>query len=253
MGWLPDHILIKVVRSIAGSMTRPRYEELLVELQLYSLHTLRDDEEYYKLSKNDLIIASFKEKDEGLLLEALEERGALNREAKQALASIGFEIDVPLAGNLAQPSKEHSRLEVGLRRFGLEQVQAYLEQSLGNYIRENYEASNAMARTALECLVEQIAIKLSSLRNNEAIPQRGKYLSPADYRAYLLTTGFLDDAEKKFLDKFYGYASKDGSHPGISSEAESRLRRFVVVGIALLYLEKLSNDEFLVGLRNEAV
>lgn len=245
MGWLPDHILIKVVRSIDASMTQPRYEELLVEHQLYSLDTLRDDEEYYKLSKRELIIASFKENDEELLIGALEERGALNKEAKQALASVGFEIDVPLAGDLAQPVEEHSRLEAGLRRLGLDQVQDFLDQSLDNYIQENYEASNAMARTALEHLVEQIALKVSSLRNNEAIPQRRKYMSPADYRAYLVTTGFIDDAEKQFLDKFYGYASTDGSHPGISTESESRLRRFVVVGIALLYLEKLSNDQFM--------
>jgi len=245
MGWLPDHILIKVVRSIDASITRPRYEELLVELQLYSLDTLRDDEEYYKLSKRDLIIASFKEKDEETLLEALDERGALNKDAKQALSSVGFEIDIPLAGDLAQPVEEHSRLEAGLHGHGLDQVQDFLDQSLDNYIQENYEAANAMARTALENLVEQIALTLSSLRNNEAIPQRGKYLSPSDYRAYLASTGFIDDAEKQFLDKFYGYASTDGSHPGISTESESRLRRFVVVGIALLYLEKLSNDQFM--------
>jgi len=245
MGWLPDHILIKVVGSIDSSMTRPRYEELLVELQLYSLHTLREDEEYFKLSKRELIIATFKEKDERIVLDALEDRGALNKEAKQALASVGFEIDVPLAGDLAKPIEEHSRLEAGLLRLGLGQVQAYLEQSMDNYIQENYEASNAMARTALEHLVQQIALRLSSLRNSEAIPQRGKYLSPADYRAYLATTGFLDDDEKQFLDKFYGYASTDGSHPGISTESESRLRRFVVVGIALLYVEKLSNEGFI--------
>jgi hypothetical protein len=234
-----------VVRSINASMTRPQYEELLFEHQLYSIDTLQDNEEYCKLSKRDLMIASFKEKDVELLIGALDERGALNKDAKQALASVGFEIDMPLAGDLAQPVEEHSRLEAGLRRLGLDQVQDFLDQSLDNYIQENYEASNAMARTALEHLVEQIALRLSSLRNNEAIPQRGRYMSPADYRTYLATTGFVDDAEKQFLDKFYGYASTDGSHPGLSSESESRLRRFVVVGIALLYLEKLSNDQFM--------
>jgi hypothetical protein len=245
MGWLPDHILIKVVRSIDACMTRPRYEELLVELQFYSFDTLRYEREYYKLNKRSLIITSFKEKDGELLLNALEERGALNDEAKQALASIGFEIDRSLAGILAQPVEEHSRLEAGLRRLGLEQVQGFLDQSMDNYIQKHYEASNSMTRTALEHLVEQVAIKLSSLRNNEVIPQRGRYLSPTDYRVYLATTGFIDNAEKEFLDKFYGYASTDGSHPGISSEAEARLRRFVVVAIALFYTEKLKNDQFM--------
>lgn len=182
------------------------------------------------------------------MLEALEEKRALNKEAKQALASIGFELDVPLAGDLADPAEEHSRLELGLQGLGLNEVQNFLDQSFDNYIQGNYEASNAMSRTALEHLVEQIALKISSLRNNEDIPQRGRYISPADYRTYLFSTGFLDDSEKQFLDKFYGYASTDGSHPGISTESESRLRRFVAVGIALLYIEKLNNDEFMTGL-----
>lgn len=245
---LPDHILIKVIRSIYSSMTRPRYEELLVELELYSLDTLRGHEEYYGLSKRDLMIITFKENDEDLLLKALKERKALNKEAKQALASIGLELDVSLAGDLADPSEEHSKLEAGLRRLGLDEVQSFLDQSFDNYIQKNYEASNAMSRTALEHLVKQIAIKINSLRNNEDIPQRGRYISPADYRAYLSSTGFLDDSEKQFLDKFYGYASTDGSHPGISTESESRLRRFVAVGIALLYIEKLNNGEFMAGL-----
>lgn len=245
---LPDHILIKVIRSIDTSMTRPRYEEFLVELQLYSFDTLREREEYYRLSKRELMIASFKENDEEELLEALEERKALNKEAKQALASIGFELDVPLAGDLADPAEEHSRLEAGLKGLGLNEVQSFLDQSFDNYIQENYEASNAMSRTALEHLIEQIALKISLLRNNEDIPQRGRYISPTDYRTYLFSTGFLDDSEKQFLDKFYGYASTDGSHPGISTESESRLRRFVAVGIALLYIEKLNNGEFMAGL-----
>lgn len=244
---LPDHILIKVITSIDSSMSRPRYEELLVELELYDFDLIRGVEEYYGLSKRDLMIKTFKENDQSLILEALRERRAINKEAKIALASIGFELGESLAGELADPVEEHSRLERNLRELGLEDVQRFLDQSMENYINENYEASNAIARTSLEHLVEQIAGKISSIRKEE-IPKRGRFRSPVDYRNYLFSTHFLDESEKQFLDKFYGYASTDGSHPGISTESESRLRRFMVVGIALLYIEKLNNYEFMSGL-----
>ena len=245
MSWLPDAILLRVVDSVDHSMTRPKYEELMVRLGLYSLSALRDDEEYYRLSKRDLIIRTFNERDEETLLSALNDEGALNKDALRALAGIGYEVGQSLAGDLAEPVEEQSRLESALANLGFGQVQAFLDQSLDNYLQGNYESSKAMARTALEHLVEQIARQISESRGNEPIPQQAKHLSPADYRRYLRSTGFLDDSEKDFLDKFYGYASTDGSHPGVSTEAEARLRRFVVVGIALLYLEKLANELFM--------
>jgi len=248
MAWLPDTVLLKIVDSIDHSMTRPKYEELMVELGFYSLSTLRDDEEYYRLSKRNLVIRTFNEKNEDELLSALSDKGALNKEALRALAGVGYEVEQSLAGDLAEPLEEHSRLELALVGMGLAQVQTFLEQSLENYLQGNYEASNAMARTALEHLFEQIALRISDLRGNEPIPKQGKYMSPADHRRYLHSTGFLEDSEKDFLDKFYTYASTDGSHPGISTEAEARLRRFVVVAVALLYLEKLANEPFIESL-----
>jgi len=245
MSWLPDAILLKVVDSVSSRMTRPKYEELLVSLGLYSLFALRDDEEYCRLSKRDLIIRTFKERDEEKLLSALYEEGALDKDALSALQGIGYEIGQSLAGDLADPVQELSRLESALTIHGFSRVLSFLNQSLENYARGNYESSNAMARTALEHLIEQIAYRISEARGNEPIPKRGKRFSPADHRGYLRSTGFLDDSEKDFLDKFYGYASTDGSHPGVSTKAEARLRRFVVVAIALLFLEKLSDDRFM--------
>ena len=53
---IPDSTLLKVVDDVSRRMTRPKYEELLVELELYSFYELREDEEYYRLSKRDLIL-----------------------------------------------------------------------------------------------------------------------------------------------------------------------------------------------------
>lgn len=246
--WIPDKVLLMIVDSIDRSMSRPKYEELMVSLDLYSLGRLREDDEYFKLNKRSLIIKTFKENDEELLLTTLHEKGILKDDVYRALANIGYEFEHSLAGELAKPMEENSRLEIGLAHHGMLQVQNFLEQSLDNYIQDSYEAANAMTRTALEHLVEIIATKVCIMRGGEAIPQTGRFPSSVDHRRYLLATGFLDNTEKEFLDKFYGYASTDGSHPGISSEADARLRRFVVVGVALFYLEKLNNDSFMKSL-----
>ena len=57
---LNDALLLEVVRDVNNRWQRKQYEELLVELGLYSLSTLRDDEEYYKLTKYDLILETMR-------------------------------------------------------------------------------------------------------------------------------------------------------------------------------------------------
>ena len=66
-----------------------------------------------------------------------------------------------------------------------------------------------------------------------------KFLAPRDYRNYLEVSGFLESDEMDLLNRFYGYASQDGSHPGISSEPECRLRRLFTIALVQYLLEKL--------------
>ena len=59
---LSDFALLKVVDDIHRGLTRPKYEELLVKLQLYSLRSLREDDEYRRLSKREFLIRTLEEK-----------------------------------------------------------------------------------------------------------------------------------------------------------------------------------------------
>jgi hypothetical protein len=245
---LPDHIIARLLPEIDRGITRPRYEDLLVANKLYTYHTLREDPDYYKMNKRQLIARTFQEKNTYSLLLGLDEEGALSDQAHNILANLGIELGQSVAGEIAEPAIETSRLESQLRLHGKEEVMHFLEQSLDNYVRGDYEASNAMSRTALESFVRLISEDIARMRGGENIPTRRAHVSPSDFRLYLRNRGFLDNDEKEFLDKFYGYASTDGSHPGISTEAESRLRKMVVVGICLLYLEKLSNKQFMASL-----
>jgi len=243
---MSDATLLKVVDNVYSSLSRPKYEQILIELGLYSLRQLQDKEwaEYSGLSKREFVTRTLQESDQLLILDALNRRITFQQQTRRALALDGIQFGQSIAGNLAEPAEEQSRLASALAQQGLSQVQTFLNQSWDNYVQGSFEAANAMTRTALEHLVAQIATRVSSSRGNEPIPHR-RYIGPVDYRNYLQNTGFLDRDEKGFLDSFYGYASTDGSHPGVSSEAEARLRRFVVVGIALLFLEKLEDTTFM--------
>jgi hypothetical protein len=247
--WLSDQVFLLVATDIADSWSKRRYKNLLIESGHYSMEELNAPDGLGQiLNKQDFVIetlGSISDEDGLDFLNLLRERRAIGAESLRALAMENVKLGQTLAGDLVDPVAERSQLEESLGNHNLGQVQDFLEQSLENYVNENYEAANAMTRTALEHMIEQVAIMINSKRGNENIPHNRAYISPVDYRNYLDTTGFLDEAEYRFLSAFYGYGSTNGSHPGISSEAEARLRRFICIGILLLFLEKLDNNAFM--------
>jgi hypothetical protein len=232
-----------IVNDIA-KMNRRRYEKLLVELELFSEAKLRDEPYYNYINNKDLAYYTFKE-DPFKILEALDREEKLSAETKRALYMDGIEFGNSLAGDIANPIEESSVLKISLNKLGLTRVQNFLDQSFNSFIQGDFEASNAISRTALEEIIQQIAKKISSARNYTIPLNRFGRVEPKEYREYLYNTQFIDMSEKQFLDNFYYYASTDGSHPGVSSEAEARLRRFVVVAIILLFCEKLENTGFM--------
>jgi len=163
----------------------------------------------------------------------------------RALAADGYEV----VSGVLHPSDsleqevahETSILERRLRRSGLEHVQRTLEQAHENFVDGNYEACNAMLRTSLEATLEGAATRLAGER--DSIPRRGKHLQPADIRRYLRNEGFFSEDEFQYVSALYGTISPRGSHPGLSDETESRLRRLVVVAMIQYCMEKLVGRE----------
>lgn len=250
-----DPTIISILDD-ACRLSETHFREILVTLELYSFKQLDEPEgKDWKRGKRNLVTAVLTELNSGpkyklkLLLDELNRRKLISPTTRRALAMDGIEFDGSVAGDLADPVDERSLLEKRLSDAGMTQVSSYLDQSLQNYAQANYEAANAMSRTALEDLIARICGKISILKNNEVIPTRGSKTQPVEYREYLQTKGFLDQSERAFLDKFYGYASGNGSHPGVSSESEARLRRFVVIALALLFLEKLEDTHFMSQLK----
>lgn len=148
-----------------------------------------------------------------------------------------------IAGEIAEPAKEENLLFKELKELNFKSVIRFLGQSYNNYINGNYEASNAMTRTSLEELVKLIASDISHNRK-EVIPissKRAKMPQPVDYRNYLKKVKFLNGKEFALLEAFYQFGSTKGAHPGLSDTSDCRLRRFMLVGLGLQYLEKYKN------------
>jgi hypothetical protein len=113
-----------------------------------------------------------------------------------------------------------------------------LAQAHQNFIDARYESCNAMLRTALESTLEHVAKHF--VGNLDDIQRANpNYQTLADVRRYLSECEFLSDDERAVIDKLYSFACPNGSHPGMSNEAESRLRRLMIVGWIQYCLEKL--------------
>ncbi|MBS9387072.1 MAG: hypothetical protein HEQ24_23875 [Dolichospermum sp. BR01] len=247
-GYDISDLTFSLILNDIEKMNRSKYEKFLIELELFSEVKLRN-EPYSLYRKNrDFAYYTFPKDDPFKILEALNRENKLSARTKRALYIDGIEFGTSLAGDIANPVEESSFLKISLNKLGLTQVQNFLDQSFNSFIQGDFEASNAMSRSALEAIIQQIAKKISENRNDTLTANTSGNIAPYVYRQYLHTTKFLDVSEKEFLDKFYGYASGSGSHPGNSSEAEARLRRFVVVAIILLFCEKLENTGFMANI-----
>lgn len=244
-----DKTLLFLARHIGANYSLRQAKELFVEIGLASFDELDELERVIKI-KPDIILRVLRENNDSsndtkfvdLFTRVL--RFKPSPELVGALQLEGWDISelsaIPLAGKLATPAHEESALKAKLEDKGLKEVIHLLEQSYDNYTQDHFEAANAMTRSALESLVRSIAERLSKVRS-EPIPQSSARLGyqPRDYRDYLRQAGFLEEDEYELLRVFYGYASGEGSHPGLSNRTEARLRRFILVALSFFYLEKM--------------
>ena len=157
---------------------------------------------------------------------------------RRALRIDGYDIIegklVPTDGLELDLTSETSVLEQKLMAHMMPDVISTLEQAHQSYIDGRFEACNAMLRTSLEGTLKHIAAAISG---NPAFEG-----SAGEVRKYLEDEGFFDKNEIEFVRKFFGYSSANGSHPGLSSESESRLRRLMTVALLQYSLEKFESQ-----------
>ena len=154
-----------------------------------------------------------------------------------ALRTDGFQVCdgelVPSISAFVESAKQEALLETLLDKYGFPFAKNHLKQSYENYIEGNWEAANGALRSFLQDVFDQIALIV--------VPQEAGDKPPGGERRKLLQQkGFIEgDTEAKLVSSFFHFASRDGSHPGISNESDCRLRRYMAVALASYYLEKL--------------
>jgi len=167
--YLPDHVIAKLLPEIYERISRIKYEGVLAANECYTYSELRDVSYYRDMNKGELITNTLREKGSYTLLNALAKEGALSDEAKMILMNVGISVGQSVTGEIASPVKELSLLEIKLAQHGFHEVMRYLEQSLDCYVRNDFEVSNAMSRTALEKIIQLTADMIAQSRGGEAI------------------------------------------------------------------------------------
>jgi len=158
-------------------------------------------------------------------------------ELERGLNADGFQVCegelVPLISPTVEPAKEEGLVERLLNKHGFTVAKTHLEQAYDNYLDGNWEASNGALRSFLQDVFDQIALILYA---EEAVKKE----PGGERRKLLQDKGFIEgDTEAKLVSSFFSFASYSGSHPGISSESDCRLRRYIAIALASYYLEKL--------------
>ena len=244
-----DRTILLLAQHIASNYSLTEIRDLLINSELSSFNEIAHLTSS-PISKKNLLLTILpqanKERDESSFYKLMQTslKGA-NSELTKALQLEGWDVSefgvVSLAGPLAEPAAEENIVVQKLKVQGMAEVINLLGQSYENYNQNRFEAANAMTRTALESLAKLIAEKIATVRG-EAVPKSSsRGYQPRDYRDYLKTVSFIDTDEHELLRTFYSYASSAGSHPGLSNQTDARLRRFIVIGLCLFYLEKLES------------
>jgi len=158
-------------------------------------------------------------------------------ELDAALRADGFQVRdgelISVISVFVESAKEEALVEKLLDKHGFAIAKNHLKQSYDNYVGGHWEAANGALRSFLQGVFDEIALIIA--------PREAAKKAPGGARRQLLQEkGFIESGtEAKLVSSFFQFASYKGSHPGISNESDSRLRRYMAVALASYYLEKL--------------
>jgi hypothetical protein len=131
---LDDKLLLKVAEEIDNRFTRTQYENLLVEIGLYSLSNLKDNEENYKRTKQKLILDTLRLADDpDLIISAVHKKRRFSKELIALLENrdVNYEKE-----NVAVKSSPKSMQQ----ERNQEKVPEYKKQQLPKSSKENLES-----------------------------------------------------------------------------------------------------------------
>lgn len=140
---------------------------------------------------------------------------------------------VPLLATADTPAQEESVLKSHLSDLGWDVAKKHLTEGVSSYEHGNWAAANSQFRTFLEEAFNRIA-------NN--LPEGSNKLG-GEARKFLQESEFLSEEEGTMVQSIFNFLHTKGSHPGLSEEFEARMRRYLVLVIALYFIEKFNSQK----------
>ncbi len=127
-----------------------------------------------------------------------------------------------LALRLMEIFADRPELDVARNHFG---------QGSRAFDRGDYEAANAQFRSACDATFDALA------RNHGCAPE----MSGGRARQWLQAEGLLETDEADLTKTFMAFAGRAGSHAGLSSAADSQLRRHFATALIVFAIAKLGS------------
>ena len=163
-----------------------------------------------------------------------------DRQLLTALRADGYEMvngKIIPAPPLQLMAESMGHLQMLLRHRNFLVAEGHLIQALDNYQRGNWAACNAQLRA----LLEEICNVLYARNSDEEMSMVG-----GSARKWLETMGILSEKESEFFKSWFKILHTEGSHPGLSSQEDTRWRLHVTVSTshwALMALDKSGEVE----------
>jgi hypothetical protein len=151
-----------------------------------------------------------------------------------AFARDGFELKDADLGSVRPPAEPADRLAAHVLALfgegpGFEVARTHYEQANRAFDRGDWEAANAQLRSACDAVYDTLA-------QHHGCPA-GKTGGKA--RQWLQASELLEPDEAELLRTFMAFASRAGSHAGLSGAVDSQLRRHFATALIAFGVAKL--------------
>ncbi|MFP3524551.1 hypothetical protein SB912_18720 [Pantoea sp. SIMBA_072] len=130
---------------------------------------------------------------------------------------------------------ENRLIEI-LKKYGFSTAVGHYNQAIASHGRGDWAAANSQLRTFVEDFFDQVHLKINAGCGTTTNQRRGELekikFFRSEYNEYLHNgTGFLEG--------FWKRLHPEGSHPGLSEEADSTFRLHLVLVVIHYYAERL--------------
>lgn len=168
--------------------------------------------------------------------------GSIHERLNNAIKKDGYELteksvrkvlpdEIPITQN-------ENRLVDILNKYGFSTALGHYNQAIASHGRGEWAAANAQLRTFVEDFFDQIHLKIQAGNGLTSHSRRGELAKAgffqADYNEFCNNgTGFIEG--------FFKRLHPEGSHPGLSEEADSTFRLHLIIVVIHYYAERFDN------------